>query len=107
MQNFQAYPLSPISNGRLLVVDDKQTFPRFTSNDSGISFGDNDEIESISSDEYDFEFDHNSSITITNDGKRLSVYELYISDWSFFVAHLASAIRDDDKKFFYDNTAFA
>ncbi|CAF1393594.1 unnamed protein product [Adineta ricciae] len=89
MQNFQAYPLSPISNGRLLVVDDKQTFPRFTSNDSGISFGDNDEIESISSDEYDFEFDHNSPVTITND------------------AHLASAIRDDDKKFFCDNTAWA
>lgn len=90
MQNFQTYPLSS-NNGRFLVVDDKQTFSRYPSNDSGISFGDSD-TESIFSDEYEFDIEQTSflpSVTITND------------------AHMASSVRDDDKKFFCENTAWA
>ncbi|CAF0921401.1 unnamed protein product [Adineta steineri] len=90
MQNFQNYSLSS-SNGRYIVIDNKQSFPRYASNDSGVSFGDSDN-ESIISDEYEFNNEQNSSastITITND------------------AHLASTIHDDDKKFFCENTAWA
>ena len=74
MQNFQNYPLSP-KDGRFIVVADKQTFPRLTSNDSGVSFGDSDN-ESIFSDECEVDIDQNClfplneqrPITITNDG---------------------------------------
>ena len=76
MQQFQTYPLSTSSISRTNnVVDDKKYFSdnlsRFTSNDSGISYGDSDDNESLFSNEYDFDsFDPNyrSTITITDDG---------------------------------------
>ena len=84
MQKFQTYSLSPYhSNDKYsnksspIVIDDKQNFPRFTSNDSGISFGDSDN-ESILVDECEFDIDQSClsplteqcSVTITNDGKK-------------------------------------
>jgi hypothetical protein len=71
MQKFQAYSVSPCYSMKSPnVIDDKQSFPRFTSNDSGISFGDSDN-DSIFSDECEFDIDQNyiqQPITITNDG---------------------------------------
>jgi hypothetical protein len=72
-----AYPLSSIAkNDRMFVVDDddnKSTFPRLISNDSGISFGESDN-DSILSEEYEFDIvsfnEQQQPITITNDGRR-------------------------------------
>jgi hypothetical protein len=74
-----AYPLSSIAkNDRMFVVDDddnKSTFPRLISNDSGISFGESDN-DSILSEEYEFDIvsfneqQQQQPITITNDGRR-------------------------------------
>lgn len=93
MEKFQTYPLS-LQDNRLLVIDEKQSFPRFTSHDSGISFGDTDD-ESITSDDFDFEINQTYSspsielqppspppvISITNDGKHSNsehaVFSLY------------------------------
>jgi hypothetical protein len=63
-------------DGRFLLIDNQQTFPRLTSNDSGISFGESDN-ESIFSEECESDIDQNNlsplieqqTITITNDGK--------------------------------------
>jgi hypothetical protein len=53
------------------VVDDKKSFSdnlsRITSNDSGISYDDSDDNESLFSNEYDFDF-IDPLITITDDG---------------------------------------
>jgi hypothetical protein len=79
MQQFQTYPLSTTSisrtNDSLHVVDDKKyfsdTFPRFTSNDSGISYDDSDDSESLFSNENDFDLIDSvypPTITITHDG---------------------------------------
>ncbi|CAF2625149.1 unnamed protein product [Rotaria sp. Silwood2] len=103
MEKFQTYPLSSCysikspKDGRFIVVDDKQTFSRFTSHDSGVSFGDSDNESVISTNECEFDIDQNcyfplneqQSVTITKD------------------AHMASVIPDDDKKFFCKNTAWA
>lgn len=72
-----AYPLSSIAkNDRMFVVNDddnKSTFPRLISNDSGISFGESDN-DSILSEEYEFDIvsfnEQQQPITITNDGRR-------------------------------------
>jgi len=93
MQTFQTYPLSPCysikspKDGRFIVVDDKQSFPRLTSNDSGISFGESDN-ESIFSDEYEFDIDQNyiqQPITITNDGiKYFKIFAFYFLIFSSY-----------------------
>jgi hypothetical protein len=82
MQQFQTYPLSPCypvkspmsvmrKDGSIIVIDDKQSFSRFTSNDSGISFGESDN-ESIFSDDCELDIDltlnEQRAATITNDG---------------------------------------
>ncbi len=85
MQNFQTYSISSIAkDDRIFVIDDnKQTFPRLISNDSGICFGDSDN-ESILSDEYEFDIDQNNnlneqqSITIINDGRRKSSRKIFL-----------------------------
>lgn len=112
MQKFQNYPLSP-TNSRSIVIADKQSFPRFTSNDSGISFGDSDN-ESIISDECEFDIDQNwffplieqQPITITNDGIQKKT-KLLLLICLFFLVYMASIIHDDDKKFFCENTDWA
>lgn len=77
MQRFQTYPIStPKKNSFYCVVDDKKkyfsdNFSRITSNDSGISYDDSDDNESLFSNEYDIDSidtNYSSTITITNDG---------------------------------------
>jgi hypothetical protein len=90
---FHAYSVSPCfstesplaamnEDGSFHVIDDtQQSFPRWTSNDSGISF-DTSDNESFFSDEYDAETDHPYALlpieqqqdgeqanTITDDGR--------------------------------------
>ena len=89
---FHAYPVSPCfstdsplavmnKDGSFHVIDDTQSFPRLTSNDSGISF-DTSDNESFFSDEYDAETEHTYALlpieqqqqeeptpTITEDGR--------------------------------------
>ena len=82
---FQAYPVSPCfstdsplaamnKDGSFHVVDDKQNFPRLTSNDSGISF-DTSDNESFFSDDTDLNYSllpiEQPPITITDDGRGL------------------------------------
>ena len=85
MQQFQTYPLSILRRNDLIpVVDDNNTkkylshnISRFTSNDSGISYDDSDDSESLFSNEYDFDFidpNYPSTITITNDGNQQSFF---------------------------------
>jgi hypothetical protein len=86
MQKFENYPVSSCysqEDKKFIVVDDKQSFPRFTSNDSGISFGESDN-DSIFSDECEFDIDQNyiqQPITITNDGIK---YKIEINILFFF-----------------------
>ncbi|CAF1079388.1 unnamed protein product [Adineta steineri] len=103
MQQFQTYPLSSsyisTKNDRFHVVDDNMNknnlsdnISRFTSNDSGISYDDSDDNESLFSNEFDFDsIDpiYPLPITITDDAQR------------------AALIRDDDKKYFCENTIWA
>jgi hypothetical protein len=99
-------------DGRFLLVDNQQTLPRLTSNDSGISFGESDN-ESIFSEECEFDTDQNNlsplieqqTITITNDGKQQKIR--FVVLFIYFLAHMASVISDDEKKFFCENTAWA
>jgi hypothetical protein len=102
MQQFQIYPLSTLRKSDRYHVDDDNSLSRITSNDSGISYDDSDDSESHSSIDNDFDF-IDSPITITEDGKKpnknnpLSIY---------FLAQRAAIIRDDDKKYFCENTAW-
>ncbi len=75
MENFQTYLISSCysikssRNNKFIVIDDKQNFLRFTSNNSSISFGESDN-ESIFSDEFEFDIEQNyieQPITMTND----------------------------------------
>jgi len=50
--------MKPSRNNKFIVIDDKQNFPRFTSNNCGISFGESDN-ESIFSDECEFDIEQN------------------------------------------------
>jgi hypothetical protein len=91
MQQFQTYPLTSISilkkHDLNHVVDDNNNkkyfsdnLSRFTSNDSGISYDDSDDNESLFSNEYDFDFiDSNyPSPTITNDGMKILFFLIKI-----------------------------
>jgi len=80
MEKFQTYPISSCysikssRNNKFIVIDDKQNFPCFTSNNSGISFGESDN-ESIFSDECEFDMEQNyiqQPITMTNDNIKYS-----------------------------------
>jgi hypothetical protein len=80
MQQFQTYPISTLRKTELFhVVDDNNNkknyfsdnLSRITSNDSGISYDDSDDSDSLFSNEYDFdsiELNYSSTITITDDG---------------------------------------
>lgn len=74
MEKFQTYPLSISSKKYLLLDNDKQNLPRFTSLDSGVSFSidDNDysDDESSFADECDFDIDQ-ETINITKDGIKI------------------------------------
>lgn len=71
MQSSSTYPLSTISTLKSTDqhhVDDDIHLSRITSNDSGISYDDSDDNESLSSTEF-YDFDSSdSTITITEDG---------------------------------------
>lgn len=67
MYNLQNYPIS-LKTDEYMYMNNKESFPRFTSNDSGISFGIESDNESIFSDECEYDIEQ-KSITITNDGK--------------------------------------
>jgi len=80
MQQFQTYSISTLRKNELFhVVDDNNNkknyfsdnLSRITSNDSGISYDDSDDSDSLFSNEYDFdsiELNYSSTITITDDG---------------------------------------
>ncbi len=80
MQQFQTYPISTLRKTELFhVVDDNNNkknyfsdnLSRITSNDSGISYDDSDDSDSLFSNEYDFDsidLNYSSTITITDDG---------------------------------------
>ncbi len=88
-------------------VDDDNNLSRITSNDSGISYDDSDDSESLSSIEYDFDL-IDSTITITEDGmKYLFLRQKIIPSFVYFLAQRAAIICDDDKKYFCENTAWA
>ncbi len=88
MQRFQTYPLSTLrKTDPFHVVDDKHNkkyfsdnLSRLTSNDSGISYDDSDDSESLFSNEYDFDFIDPSTITITDDGIKNHFLRNFIDD---------------------------
>jgi hypothetical protein len=69
MQQFQIYPLSTLRKPDRYHVDDDNNLSRITSNDSGISYDDSDDSESLFSIENDFDL-IDSNINITEDGKK-------------------------------------
>lgn len=102
---FHAYPVSPCfsthsplavmnKDGSFHVIDDTQSFPRLTSNDSGISF-DTSDNESFFSDEYDAETEHTYALlpieqqheepttTITEDGRWRLLDDRFLLFFSF------------------------
>ncbi len=82
MQQFQTYLLSSNYKPDLVhVVDDNRNnkylsddISRLKSNDSGISYDDSDDSESIFSNEYDFDVIDPPTITITHDGIKIPFF---------------------------------
>ena len=78
MQSSPTYPLTS-NKPEQHHVDDDSHLSRIKSNDSGISYGDSDDNESLSSTEfYDFDSYSDSTITITEDGTKPAILSLQI-----------------------------
>ncbi|CAF0981406.1 unnamed protein product [Rotaria sordida] len=109
MQQFQTYPLSSISiskkNKQFHIVDDNNnnkndysdSMSRFTSNDSGISYDNSDDDDDDDRESF-FSNECNSECFYPNDPPTITITD---------DAHRAAVIRDDDKKYFCENTAWA
>ena len=83
MQSSSTYPLSTISTLKSTDqhhVDDDIHLSRITSNDSGISYDDSDDNESLSSTDTEFyDFDSSgSTITITEDGIKYLLFQIIV-----------------------------